>query len=101
MDGLQLRDEAVRDRIRLAEEFLDPSRNPTENWFKTPLTILDDARARRFLLLICKRHVGRKLTMTKLPRGYHSHAQSRQSTIDCLLATPKYTLNAYCFAGKP
>lgn len=25
MDDLQLRDEAVRDRIRLAEEFLDPS----------------------------------------------------------------------------
>lgn len=25
MDGLQLRDEAVRDRIRAAEEFLDPS----------------------------------------------------------------------------
>lgn len=24
MDGLQLRDEATRDRIRLAEEFLDP-----------------------------------------------------------------------------
>lgn len=28
MDGLQLRDEAVRDRIRLAEEFLDPSKHP-------------------------------------------------------------------------
>ena len=27
MDGLQLRDEAVRDRIRLAEEFLDPSKS--------------------------------------------------------------------------
>ena len=26
MDSLQLRDEAVRDRIRLAEEFLDPSK---------------------------------------------------------------------------
>jgi len=25
MDGIQLRDEAVRDRIRAAEEFLDPS----------------------------------------------------------------------------
>ncbi len=25
MDGIQLRDEAVRDRIRFAEEFLDPS----------------------------------------------------------------------------
>ena len=25
MDDIQLRDEAVRDRIRLAEEFLDPS----------------------------------------------------------------------------
>jgi len=24
MDGIQLRDEAVRDRIRAAEEFLDP-----------------------------------------------------------------------------
>lgn len=28
MDGLQLRDEAVRDRIRLAEEFLDRSEWP-------------------------------------------------------------------------
>lgn len=25
MDGLQLRDEAVRDRVRAAQEFLDPS----------------------------------------------------------------------------
>jgi DNA replication licensing factor MCM3 len=25
MDGIQLRDEAVRDRIRAAQEFLDPS----------------------------------------------------------------------------
>lgn len=25
MDGIALRDEAVRDRIRAAEEFLDPS----------------------------------------------------------------------------
>ena len=31
MDGLQLRDEAVRDRIRLAEEFLDPSNNLYRN----------------------------------------------------------------------
>lgn len=28
MDELQLRDEAVRDRIRLAEEFLDLRRKP-------------------------------------------------------------------------
>ena len=26
MDGIQLRDEAVRDRVRLATEFLDPGR---------------------------------------------------------------------------
>lgn len=26
MDGIQLRDEVVRDRIRAAEEFLDPSK---------------------------------------------------------------------------
>jgi hypothetical protein len=28
MNGLQLRDEAVRDRIRAAQEFLDPSLSP-------------------------------------------------------------------------
>jgi hypothetical protein len=28
MDGLQLRDEVVRDRIRAAEEFLDPRMSP-------------------------------------------------------------------------
>ena len=27
MDGVQLRDEATRDRIRLAEEFLDPRKH--------------------------------------------------------------------------
>ena len=36
MDGLQLRDEAVRDRIRLAEEFLDPRSSPFN------LAILED-----------------------------------------------------------
>ena len=29
MDGIQLRDEAVRDRIRAAEEFLDPRKKKT------------------------------------------------------------------------
>ena len=29
MEPLQLRDEAVRDRIRFAEEFLDPSKPPS------------------------------------------------------------------------
>lgn len=33
MDGLQLRDEAVRDRIRAAEEFLDPSEKDQGHWF--------------------------------------------------------------------
>ena len=28
MDEIQLRDEAVRDRIRLAIEFLDPGKHP-------------------------------------------------------------------------
>lgn len=28
MDGIQLRDELTRDRIRLAEEFLDPGMFP-------------------------------------------------------------------------
>ncbi|KAI4170155.1 MAG: hypothetical protein LQ343_005161 [Gyalolechia ehrenbergii] len=43
MDGLQLRDEATRDRIRLAEEFLDPStrrhRHPLECFTDTHLAL--------------------------------------------------------------
>lgn len=31
MDGIQLRDEAVRDRIRAAEEFLDPRKKHDDN----------------------------------------------------------------------
>ena len=31
MEPIQLRDEAVRDRIRLAEEFLDPSKWPSKS----------------------------------------------------------------------
>lgn len=51
MAGLQLRDEAVRDRIRLAEEFLDPSEcSLLNNLLKYLLTMSDDARARRLLL---------------------------------------------------
>lgn len=30
MDGVPLRDEATRDRIRLAEEFLDPRKQPLD-----------------------------------------------------------------------
>lgn len=30
MDGIQLRDEAVRDRIRAAEEFLDPRKKEVD-----------------------------------------------------------------------
>lgn len=37
MDGIALRDEAVRDRIRAAEEFLDPS---TSALFAVPALLL-------------------------------------------------------------
>jgi len=36
--GIQLRDEAVRDRIRAAEEFLDPSMWPVSNYARLRLT---------------------------------------------------------------
>ena len=48
MDGIQLRDELTRDRIRLAEEFLDPSRFFSRVTAKGGmLTVVGDARARR------------------------------------------------------
>jgi DNA replication licensing factor MCM3 len=34
MDSLQLRDEAVRDRVRAAQEFLDPSMHQSRNVLK-------------------------------------------------------------------
>lgn len=48
MDGIQLRDEAVRDRVRLAEEFLDPSEYFTFDASHTDkLILVGDQRARR------------------------------------------------------
>lgn len=49
MDGIQLHDEAVRDRIRLAEEFLDPSKRLINNLRSNKLTSLGDQRARRYV----------------------------------------------------
>ena len=47
MEPLQLRDEAVRDRIRLAEEFLDPSKFCRNEYHMDELTLIGDQRARR------------------------------------------------------
>ncbi len=47
MDGLQLRDEAVKDRIRSAEEFLDPSELAYSDYLAHYWYIVDDARAKR------------------------------------------------------
>ncbi len=49
MDGIQLRDEAVRDRIRLAEEFLDPSMSPARSKHLQRLILWpDDPRAQSY-----------------------------------------------------
>ncbi len=46
MDGLQLRDEAVRDRIRLAEEFLDPS-DPRARSYRADIILMLNRGLRR------------------------------------------------------
>lgn len=48
MDGLQLRDEAVQERIRLAEEFLDPGKHDPSVPLPILLTRAENPRARRF-----------------------------------------------------
>ena len=76
MDGLQLRDEAVRDRIRLAEEFLDPSTSAAKKYMLELLLItLDDPRARRSILSFYE-DLPRKLTAPQLPCRYHPYAES-------------------------
>lgn len=56
MADIQLRDEAVRDRIRAAEEFLDPSEffRLLMNSFYVRLQGIDDARARRYDLSVTR-----------------------------------------------
>ncbi|KAL8638096.1 MAG: hypothetical protein Q9228_004713 [Teloschistes exilis] len=46
MDGLQLRDEAVRDRIRLAEEFLDPE-DPRARSYRADIILMLNRGMRR------------------------------------------------------
>lgn len=46
MDGLQLRDEAVRDRIRAAEEFLDPN-DPRARSYRADILLMLNRGMRR------------------------------------------------------
>lgn len=46
MDGLQLRDEAVRDRIRAAEEFLDPN-DPRARSYRADVLLMLNRGLRR------------------------------------------------------
>lgn len=64
MDGIQLRDEAVRDRIRAAEEFLDP-RKEMQSTYSVPS------------LMCC-----RGPASTQLPSRDPVNAQSWPETID-------------------
>lgn len=56
MDEPQLRDEVVRDRVRSAEEFLDPSM-PAQAPLLSHLTLTSRSK------------------IPIIPRRYHSHAQ--------------------------
>jgi len=55
MDGLQLRDEAVRDRIRAAEEFLDPN-DPRARSYRADILLMLNRGLRR-LTVRSIRHV--------------------------------------------
>jgi len=64
MDGLQLRDELVRDRIRQAEEFLDPSTSRVSPLVSCVLTPLS------------------RCASTQLPGGHRLDAQSEAKATD-------------------
>ncbi|KAL9595489.1 MAG: hypothetical protein Q9219_006418 [cf. Caloplaca sp. 3 TL-2023] len=49
MDGIQLRDEAVRDRIRLAEEFLDPV-DPRARSYRAEIILMLNRSMRRLMV---------------------------------------------------
>ncbi|GAB7350217.1 hypothetical protein MBLNU459_g0873t1 [Dothideomycetes sp. NU459] len=49
MDGLQLRDEAVRDRIRAAEEFLDPN-DPRARSYRADILLMLNRGTRRLIV---------------------------------------------------
>ena len=51
MDGLQLRDEAVRDRIRAAEEFLDPN-DPRARSYRAEIILMLNRGLRRLTVSI-------------------------------------------------
>ncbi|CZR66805.1 probable DNA replication licensing factor MCM3 [Phialocephala subalpina] len=51
MDGLQLRDEAVRDRVRAAQEFLDPS-DPATRSYRSDIILMLQKFQRRLVVSI-------------------------------------------------
>ncbi|OMP82076.1 DNA replication licensing factor mcm3 [Diplodia seriata] len=50
MDGIALRDEAVRDRIRAAEEFLDPSTSVPAHYYRTDVILMLNRGLRRLIV---------------------------------------------------
>ncbi|SLM39089.1 dna replication licensing factor mcm3 [Lasallia pustulata] len=50
MDGLQLKDEAVRDRVRLAEEFLDPSDDVRARSYRADIILMLNRGLRRLIV---------------------------------------------------
>src|SRR5271154_1200957 len=51
MDGIQLRDEAVRDRIRAATEFLDPT-DPRARSYRADIVLMLNRGLRRLIVSI-------------------------------------------------
>jgi DNA replication licensing factor MCM3 len=51
MDGIQLRDEAVRDRIRVATEFLDPT-DPRARSYRADIVLMLNRGLRRLVVSI-------------------------------------------------
>jgi len=76
MDGLQLRDEAVRDRIRSAEEFLDPS-ELTSSSITRNTDYFRRCTSPRVGLSALNLIPPKQLTASQLPCGNYPHAQSR------------------------
>ncbi|PSS25845.1 hypothetical protein M430DRAFT_96270 [Amorphotheca resinae ATCC 22711] len=52
MDGLQLRDEAVRDRVRAAQEFLDPVDRSTARGYRSDIILMLQKFQRRLVVSI-------------------------------------------------
>ncbi|MCJ1365799.1 MCM DNA helicase complex subunit [Acarospora aff. strigata] len=86
MDGLQLRDEAVRDRIRAAEEFLDPT-DARARSYRADIILMLNRGLRRLIVSLDEIRAHNRALAEGLLQSPFDHVQAFDQALKNIITT--------------